>query len=270
MDDLFRALSNPTRRRILDLLREKPNTTGELCLRFPQVTRFAVMKHLAELQKAGLVVARKTGREVWNHLNAVPIREMVERWVLPFESEWAGRMRRVRRLAESIGGTSMTTIQDSLAGAARSIHVVQEVPIQASPEAVFQALTDGMGDWWGAPYLYDQNSTDILLEAKLGGHVREVTSDGGGAIWATVIELRPNRILELSGLVGMAGAVAGLIRFEIEPKDGGSLLKLDHRAVGEVSDETASNYTGGWNDLLATRLKAYVERGERMGVRAPK
>jgi DNA-binding transcriptional ArsR family regulator/uncharacterized protein YndB with AHSA1/START domain len=265
MDAVFKALAEPTRRRILDHLRDGPLTTGQLCDRF-SVTRFAVIKHLGVLQRAGLVAARKRGREVWNHLNAVPLREMYERWIRSYESEWAGRLYRVREIAE--GESRMTELQARAADAARSIHVVQEVPILASPERVFQALTDGLGEWWGAPYLYDQNSTDIVLDARPGGLLREALPDGGGAIWATVVEVRPNKALELSGLIGMSGAVAGLVRFEIEPAEGGCVLKLDHRAVGDIGEQTASNYHAGWGDLLGDRLKAFVENGERKGIRA--
>ncbi len=87
-DDLvFRALADSTRRRVLDLLRERPRTVGDLSGVFARdMTRFAVMKHLGVLKRAGLVVTRKDGREVWNHINAVPLRRVYERWV----SEAAG------------------------------------------------------------------------------------------------------------------------------------------------------------------------------------
>jgi len=80
---VWRALADPTRRAILDLLRERPRTTGELTEAFP-TSRFAVMKHLAVLQKAGLVVVRRRGRERWNHLNGVPLRTAYERWMRPY------------------------------------------------------------------------------------------------------------------------------------------------------------------------------------------
>jgi DNA-binding transcriptional ArsR family regulator/uncharacterized protein YndB with AHSA1/START domain len=265
MEAVFRALSDPIRRKILDLLRAGPRTTGEICEGF-EITRFGVMKHLRVLQEAGLVIARKKGRQVHNHLNALPLREMYERWITPFESEWAGRLERLRRQAQ-YGGT-MTPTMEPQAGGARQLHIAQEITIQASPSEVFRALTEGIGEWWGAPYLYDQEARDVVLEPRVGGLMREETSDGGAVAWATVVEIRPNRTLELSGVVGMRGAVAGLIRFELEEKNGGSLLKLDHRAVGDIEPEMEGNYQGGWNDLLATRLKGYVERGERSGVRA--
>ncbi len=98
-DRVFKALADPTRRRILDLLRARPRTTGELCDSFP-TTRFAVMKHLRVLARARLVVARRRGRERWNVLNPVPIRRIALRWARPFESGRADALLRLKRLVE--------------------------------------------------------------------------------------------------------------------------------------------------------------------------
>ena len=76
----WRALANPWRRRILDLLRDGPWTTGELAARLPQVSRFAVMQHLAVLTDAGLVVVERRGRQRFNHVNAAAWRPAGERW----------------------------------------------------------------------------------------------------------------------------------------------------------------------------------------------
>src|SRR5262245_36386121 len=93
LDEVWRALSDPSRRQILDLLRERPRTVGELCEPFERThSRFAVMKHLGVLKRAGLVVDRKEGRQRWNHLNAVPLRRVYERWVNRYESQWAGAL----------------------------------------------------------------------------------------------------------------------------------------------------------------------------------
>jgi len=82
LDPVWKALADPTRRRILDLLRDRPRTTGDLCAAFP-LTRFAVMKHLSVLKGAGLLTVRREGRERWNHLNAVPLRRMLEHYIGP-------------------------------------------------------------------------------------------------------------------------------------------------------------------------------------------
>lgn len=108
-DDVWKALADPTCRRILDLFRAGPRTTGELCARFP-ISRFAVMKHLATLERAGLVLVRREGRQRWNHLNAVPIRQIYERWISGYEGMWAGSLLKLKRHVEGHtrrgGGTS--------------------------------------------------------------------------------------------------------------------------------------------------------------------
>ncbi len=100
LDEVFKALADPTRRAILDELKDGPKTTGTLVERFPEMTRFGVMKHLGVLEKAGLLVARKEGRTRWNHLNAVPLRLMYERWVSQYEDQWAGSLVRLKNQVE--------------------------------------------------------------------------------------------------------------------------------------------------------------------------
>lgn len=100
LDAVFKALADPTRRRVLDLLRARARTTGELCAEFPGLSRFAVMKHVGVLHGAGLVTVRREGRVRWNHLNAVPLRRMYERWVSRYEGEWAGALLRLQERVE--------------------------------------------------------------------------------------------------------------------------------------------------------------------------
>jgi DNA-binding transcriptional ArsR family regulator len=98
-DRVFKALADPTRRRILDLLRTRPRMTGELCDGFA-TTRFAVMKHLRVLADARLVLVRRSGRERWNVLNPVPIRQIARRWIRPFEAARADALIRLKELVE--------------------------------------------------------------------------------------------------------------------------------------------------------------------------
>ena len=83
LDAVFKALANPVRRRICDELRLRPLTTKQLCAGFPQLDRCTVMLHLGILEKAGLVVAARKGRERFNHLDAMPIQAIHERWIGP-------------------------------------------------------------------------------------------------------------------------------------------------------------------------------------------
>ncbi|MEX0733864.1 MAG: helix-turn-helix domain-containing protein [Steroidobacteraceae bacterium] len=80
-DRIFRALGHATRRRMLDLLRQSPRTTGELCKHFADLDRCTVMQHLGVLERADLVVARTEGRTRWNVLNVMPIKEIHDRWI---------------------------------------------------------------------------------------------------------------------------------------------------------------------------------------------
>jgi DNA-binding transcriptional ArsR family regulator len=80
-DSVFKALASPVRRRLLDALKDKPCTTGDLCDRLDGYDRCTIMQHLKVLESAGLVVPRRQGRERWNHLNALPIKRIHDRWI---------------------------------------------------------------------------------------------------------------------------------------------------------------------------------------------
>jgi len=100
LDHVWKALSDPTRRAILDLLRNKAMTTTEIVNAFPNMTRFAVMKHIDALRTAGLVNTREEGRRRVNSLNVVPIRQIYERWVGPFSELWSSTLLRIKDDAE--------------------------------------------------------------------------------------------------------------------------------------------------------------------------
>lgn len=100
MDDVFRALADPTRRRLLDLLHRDPGATlAELCEPL-DITRQAVSKHLAVLESAGLVVCRWLGREKHHYLNPVPLVEIHERWISKHTDAKARRLLELRRALE--------------------------------------------------------------------------------------------------------------------------------------------------------------------------
>ncbi len=80
-DLIFKALAHRRRREILDMLKDAPRTTGALCEAFTDMDRCTVMQHLKVLEEADLVIARKDGRERWNHLNSLPIKQIHDRWI---------------------------------------------------------------------------------------------------------------------------------------------------------------------------------------------
>lgn len=80
-DKVFKALAAPTRRRILDELKDRPCTTGQLCAALLALDRCTVMQHLGVLEDAGLVIVQRKGRERWNHLDPLPIKHIQDRWI---------------------------------------------------------------------------------------------------------------------------------------------------------------------------------------------
>jgi DNA-binding transcriptional ArsR family regulator len=100
LDPVWKALADPTRRAVLDLLRDRPLMTTEIVEAFPHLTRFGVMKHLEALREAGLVHTREEGRQRVNSLNVFPIRQIYERWVSPFQEVWSSQLLGIKELAE--------------------------------------------------------------------------------------------------------------------------------------------------------------------------
>jgi DNA-binding transcriptional ArsR family regulator len=96
LDIVWKALSDPTRRAILDRLRKGPKSTTEIVETFPNMTRFAVMKHIDVLRNADLINTREEGRQRINSLNVVPIRKIYERWVGPFTELWSNALLRIK------------------------------------------------------------------------------------------------------------------------------------------------------------------------------
>jgi DNA-binding transcriptional ArsR family regulator len=89
---IWKALGSPHRRALLDALKDGPKTTSALCEVLPQLSRYAVMQHLGVLERAGVVLVNREGRERWNSLNAVPIQRELERWLSGFQQASASQL----------------------------------------------------------------------------------------------------------------------------------------------------------------------------------
>ena len=100
-DRVFKALANPVRRAICDAIRPRPLTTKQLCGEFPEFDRTTVMMHLRVLEEAGLVVAVRKGRERFNHLDAMPIHDIHERWIGPHAAGAVEGLARLKRGLET-------------------------------------------------------------------------------------------------------------------------------------------------------------------------
>jgi DNA-binding transcriptional ArsR family regulator/uncharacterized protein YndB with AHSA1/START domain len=250
---LWRALADPTRRRILDLLRERPRITGDIASQFA-ISRIAVMRHLEVLSTAGLVANRKRGRERWHYLNSVPLERIHKRWFDPHAAGWAAGLVRLGEQAEA--GRLMKPTRPVL-------DIALDVAIAAAPSEVFFALTRDPGAWWGHPYLR-ASATGLTLDLRLGGKLVE-TWEHGGAVVATVTGWTDDVFLELTGPfhLGVALAVA---TFQLTAGDLGTKLSFTFRAIGAIDAPTAEQFTGGWTELVSHRLKTFAETGARLGV----
>src|SRR6202451_3102238 len=125
MDEVFRALADPTRRSLLDeLYKEDGQTLGTLEARLT-MSRFGVMKHLRVLEQAGLVVTKRRGREKLHFLNAVPIRLIHDRWVSKYAEPWAATLSGLKHNLEN-----------------RTLEKVFEIYIKTTPERLWEAITD--------------------------------------------------------------------------------------------------------------------------------
>lgn len=101
MDAVFQALAHGARRRMLDMVKEKPGiSVGALASRF-DVSRIAVMKHVAVLEEANLLYSEKDGRTRRLYFNAVPIQLIYERWTTEYSAYWSGRVTEIKYRAEA-------------------------------------------------------------------------------------------------------------------------------------------------------------------------
>jgi uncharacterized protein YndB with AHSA1/START domain len=143
----------------------------------------------------------------------------------------------------------------------KNVHIIQEHVINAPREKVFKSLTQEINSWWSHGVTDDPKS--IRMDAKLGGHFYEEFKEGGGMLFGVVTWLKPGEEIELTGNMGCDGPVTGTYSFTLEEKGKSTLIKLEHKFFGLFSDEMEKGYTEGWEELLGTNLKEFVESGKK-------
>jgi uncharacterized protein YndB with AHSA1/START domain len=239
VDEVFRALADPTRRSLLDeLFRSDGQSLHALEQRFP-MTRFGVMKHLRQLEGAGLVVARRRGREKLHYLNPVPIRLIHDRWVSKYAEPWAA---------------SLSELKDELE---RSMEKVFEIYIRTTPERLWQAITD----------------EETRAKYNFGARVRSDWTRGARCeMWAPnapgllgegeVLEVEPPRRLVHTMVALWSDTVkeegASRVTWEIEPIGDSCRLLVVHDQLREHAN---SELYGGW-PMILSGLKTWLETGE--------
>lgn len=253
-ETVWRALASPHRRKLLDLLKDGPRTTGQLSKELSDLSRFAVMQHLGVLEEAGLVLARKDGRSRFNHLNPVPIRQLYERWMRSHSSIAAETALHLKRYAESTNEVSQKVDQSQY----RHVQIELELHINAPRERVFKAVTEEFGNWW--PHRYKPDST-CYCEAVIGGKIGERFSNGGGAIYGEIVYLDPPFKFITSGSSSLNRGLHGYTVETLEEHEGGTLVKRSMHLWGSVPEEAEKMYREGSRMLLDTALRDYCEKG---------
>ena len=253
MAPVFRALSDPSRRLLLDRLFERDGQTlGELCAYLPGMTRFGVMRHLRVLEEADLVSTRKVGREKRHYLNPVPIRLAHDRWISKY--------------AEPVLG-AMSAMKDHLEGRTMSApDHVYSVYIKASPERVWRAITDGVE----TEQYY--SGTRVGSDWKPGSPITYEYPDGKVAADGEVLEIDPPRRLAMTfhARWDPETEAEGPVRmtWEIEPAEDGAASKLTVVTSGlKAGSKTEREFTGGIV-YIVSGLKTYVETGVPMAAAA--
>lgn len=258
LSTLFKALGHPIRRRILDILKQSAQTTGELNEYFPEVSRYAIMKHLTILEEGNLVFVRREGKYRRNFLNAVPLQEMHNRWVGKYMESSANVLLNLRSIVENKGGNeSMTTTNQEQS---KVFRIEQEVFINGPREEVFKALTEKAGDWWEFRLAPKGVPSHFTFDPIPGGQFIEKWRENEGALWGTVYFVNAPEEIRLHGHLGMQGAVNSSYTYRLQEKDGGTLLQLSHTASGLIRENWEQEHTEGWKYLLGTLLKNYVEK----------
>jgi uncharacterized protein YndB with AHSA1/START domain len=237
VDAVFRALADPTRRSLLDeLFREDGQTLGALEARFP-MTRFGVMKHLKQLEEAGLVVTRRRGREKLHFLNPVPIRLVHDRWVSKYAEPWASAL---SELKQTLEGT---------------MEKVFEIYIKTTPERLWHAITDAAER---AKYNFGAHMTgDWTVGAKYDFRAGEYALGDG-----EVLEVDPSRRLVHTMRALWSDDVKSegfsTVTWDIEQIEDSCRLTVTHSGLREGAND---ELYGGW-PMILSGLKTLLETGE--------
>ncbi|MFF3017191.1 ArsR/SmtB family transcription factor [Streptomyces sp. NPDC057939] len=242
MDRVFKALSDTTRRRLLDRLHEKNGQSlGELCEGLG-MARQSATQHLSLLEAANLVSTVRRGREKLHYLNPVPLHEIQERWIDKFERPRLRTLSDLKRKAEQ----AMTSKPD----------FIYTTYIEATPETVWEALTDPemTATYWGHSNVSDWQTGSIWEHRRIDG---SSTADVAG----TVVEAVPAERLVLTWAVPGEERPDGpsTVTFDLKPLGGTVRLTVTHENLRDESERRQA--AGGWSTVLSN-LKTYLETGK--------
>jgi uncharacterized protein YndB with AHSA1/START domain/DNA-binding transcriptional ArsR family regulator len=241
VEPVFKALSDQTRRELLDeLFRRDGQTLNALASRF-DMTRVAVAKHLNLLEDAGLVVTRRRGREKLHYLNPVPIRLVHDRWVSKYTEAWTAGLADLKRDLEA------------------AVEKVFEIYIRTSPERLWQAITD----------------PEVRERYQFGARVESTWTSGSSyqvvhpnaprpLIEGENLEVdAPRRLVQSYRAVwddDIAAEATSRVTWEIEPVGDSCRLTVTHDQLAPNAD---SHLYGGW-PMILSGMKTWLETGQEL------
>lgn len=145
---------------------------------------------------------------------------------------------------------------------ARISELTQEIDINATPDAIWQLLTNDIGSWWPAEFYAGgvAGKRRLIMEAVPGGRLHEEWDDGGGILWATVVGVEPGKRLQVIGysFPNWGGPSQWFGSWELSARDNRTRLRFSEHAIGRVTDDYLADKDKGWNFLWAL-LKARLE-----------
>jgi DNA-binding transcriptional ArsR family regulator/uncharacterized protein YndB with AHSA1/START domain len=246
-DLVFKAMADPTRRHLLDLLfATDGQTLTDLESAF-EMSRIGVMKHLRVLEEAGLVVSRKVGRKRFHHLNPVPIREIHDRWIDKYTHD------RAAALADLKAALEAPMPERTAAPAVQTYQIF----VRAEPERIWEAITTPA---FTRRYFYE---SDITITPE-----RILSHGPDGSVWMDDPVLEhdpPTRLVHIwtsRFMPGWEDEEPSRVTWTIEPQDGGVCKVTVVHDQLEGAPHTAANVEGaGWMFVLSG-LKSVLETGE--------
>ncbi len=248
---VFKALADPSRRELLDLLYLKDGQSlTDLESHLP-MTRFGVMKHLRILERAGLVVTRKNGRETLHYLNAVPIQMVYDRWVSKYSKGWSRSLTELKYDLEAVDMAEAKTAETTT-------HVF-EVYIKTTPEKLWEAITDGS---MTEKYYYNSR---VVSNWKNGSDYKYLAPDDSVLVEGRVVECDPLRRLVTSFNPTWNPEAVGkfpesTVTYEITQLGETCKLRLVHEGL-TPGDPMTEGIFRGWSEILSG-LKTLVETGQ--------
>jgi uncharacterized protein YndB with AHSA1/START domain/DNA-binding transcriptional ArsR family regulator len=237
VDDVFKALADPTRRSLLDKLFKNDGLTLNALAAEAKMTRFGVMKHLSLLEQAGIIATRRRGREKLHYLNPIPIRLVHDRWVSKYTEPWAAALTDLKHRLEN------------------NMEKVFEIYIKTTPERLWHAITDTE---MRSKYTFGA----IITSDWTPGSRYEGIGGGRPILEGENLEVVPHRRLVQSfrALWGEDVKSEGTSRvtWEIEPVGDSCLLKVTHDQMREGAN---NQIYGGW-PMILSGIKTLLETGE--------